>query len=73
MQSKAPGINRNILECKFFTDKKMVAHAGVLIETYWNVNSTLTLFAPVADLVLIETYWNVNVTDWSEYLEYSQY
>ena len=34
----APGINRNILECKFYGLNSILKHPEVLIETYWNVN-----------------------------------
>ena len=32
----------------------------VLIETYWNVNTVVSLSTLNIALVLIETYWNVN-------------
>ena len=32
----------------------------VLIETYWNVNTTFSSIIFISSLVLIETYWNVN-------------
>ena len=33
------GLNRNILECKFIHHIQTGGCTGVLIETYWNVNS----------------------------------
>ena len=38
-----------------------IAYA-VLIETYWNVNTSLRTHRKRHRMVLIETYWNVNVT-----------
>ena len=32
----------------------------VLIETYWNVNTSVAVRPVAAEYVLIETYWNVN-------------
>ena len=32
------GINRNILECKYYQTTVATNNAWVLIETYWNVN-----------------------------------
>ena len=34
--------------------------SGVLIETYWNVNTLKKLKIMLGLMVLIETYWNVN-------------
>ena len=33
----------------------------VLIETYWNVNTSVAVRPVAAEYVLIETYWNVNM------------
>ena len=54
------GINRNIVECKFYRSDIHRYMRLVLIETLWNVNF---LYFPVftGDVcVLIETLWNVN-------------
>ena len=53
-------LNRNILECKFGFCGKSVGAVEVLIETYWNVNTSGHLLPPAISCVLIETYWNVN-------------
>ena len=56
-------INRNILECKFFSASHTINCILVLIETYWNVNISILTPDSTASAVLIETYWNVNVRD----------
>ena len=33
---------------------------SVLIDTWWNVNSTLVFSEKVVAMVLIDTWWNVN-------------
>ena len=40
--------------------RKEFAEDGVLIELYWNVNSTETVKGQDDFAVLIELYWNVN-------------
>ena len=35
-----PGINRYIMECKFFCMERSKARYNELIDTLWNVNST---------------------------------
>ena len=57
----APGLNRNILECKFNLHLQRRERQRVLIETYWNVNIIDLTKAISVLTVLIETYWNVNV------------
>ena len=44
--SEERGINRNILECKVFSDKSDSIDNQVLIETYWNVKK----YTQTADL-----------------------
>ena len=41
--------------------KKLTEEFGVLIETYWNVNTERLRTFKTGQLVLIETYWNVNL------------
>ena len=53
-------INRNILECKSQSARSCGWCDKVLIETYWNVNTSRACVTEGGDLVLIETYWNVN-------------
>ena len=45
----------------FFTLSYRGLFGGVLIETYWNVNSYDPALHQILHIVLIETYWNVNV------------
>ena len=53
-------LNRNILECKFYTLTYKHYNKIVLIETYWNVNPARWETHICVNGVLIETYWNVN-------------
>ena len=53
-------LNRNILECKCLSSVFGTCSSIVLIETYWNVNSSTLMNGTIMDFVLIETYWNVN-------------
>ena len=55
-----PGINRNILECKWEFGRDGRLGVAVLIETYWNVNEDIRYLIDNDLIVLIETYWNVN-------------
>ena len=55
-------LNRNILECKSMSNMMPAIAYAVLIETYWNVNTSLRTHRKRHRMVLIETYWNVNVT-----------
>ena len=48
------------MECKWVRQAVVNQANGVLIETYWNVNSTDDLNNVFRRSVLIETYWNVN-------------
>ena len=44
----------------FISGTNMFSQRSVLIETLWNVNSTIFFSASVRPLVLIETLWTVN-------------
>ena len=55
------GINRNIVECKYYEYVKKLTTDVVLIETLWNVNMLRQMRQRQAIIVLIETLWNVNV------------
>ena len=59
-KSVGTSINRNILECKCFSELFQLHRELVLIETYWNVNRAGRILYVTPDVVLIETYWNVN-------------
>ena len=59
---RAPGINRNILECKVISCPTESACLFVLIETYWNVKMIYAITEAPAIIVLIETYWNVKAS-----------
>ena len=52
-------INRNIVECKADTMRKLLVDIGVLIETLWNVKRYAANAGAVGEKVLIETLWNV--------------
>ena len=55
------GINRNIVECKFQSERMMTKTLFlVLIETLWNVNTQINHAFKQVRQVLIETLWNVN-------------
>ena len=58
--NKSFGLNRNILECKFYYTSLLLNIIAVLIETYWNVNAVVPPHISGKTNVLIETYWNVN-------------
>ena len=53
--------NRNILECKFMSDKGILFSFMEIIETYWNVNDFKIVICSGRLSEIIETYWNVNV------------
>ena len=57
------GLNRNILECKYWIGFTEYFAISVLIETYWNVNARIKTGQNRRENVLIETYWNVNTAD----------
>ena len=40
MQAAQAGLNRNILECKCLSPQAIAKALHVLIETYWNVNTS---------------------------------
>ena len=61
-----PGINRNILECKYFKKVDDPMNHVVLIETYWNVKYHRSQKQGFTGHVLIETYWNVKLEDYRE-------
>ena len=52
-------INRNIVECKVFSDSTLGRFPPVLIETLWNVKIKIEEMRKRACNVLIETLWNV--------------
>ena len=57
----APGINRNIVECKSDSSLFTSLKTFELIETLWNVNELSLLVAVLGFTELIETLWNVNL------------
>ena len=56
-----PGINRNIVECKFIYNQGQQIQQIELIETLWNVNYINPFLQDCLKSELIETLWNVNV------------
>ena len=58
---RGSGINRNILECKYRSERLDKLRIAVLIETYWNVKYHRSQKQGFTGHVLIETYWNVKV------------
>ena len=55
------GFNRYMVECKFEKMSRNVKKAGVLIDTWWNVNYLALAFSFHHKAVLIDTWWNVNI------------
>ena len=66
------GINRNIVECKFTDNYNSYSRSDELIETLWNVNTTIMneFIKKVSEL--IETLWNVNESSRSHRLQSTQ-
>ena len=54
------GFNRYMVECESYTKADLEYTGEVLIDTWWNVNTTETRRATPGDAVLIDTWWNVN-------------
>ena len=51
-----------MVECESYTKADLEYTGEVLIDTWWNVNTTETRRATPGDAVLIDTWWNVNGT-----------
>ena len=49
-----------MVECEFFVDTVDWGWFVVLIDTWWNVNSTVNTPRRFNLCVLIDTWWNVN-------------
>ena len=54
------GFNRYMVECESFLVITKKVMNGVLIDTWWNVNSHSWCIVRMVHLVLIDTWWNVN-------------
>mgnify|MGYP006994341523 CR=1 FL=1 len=54
------GFNRYMVECECFSIGRRYWIVCVLIDTWWNVNTTILLVVEVLLNVLIDTWWNVN-------------
>ena len=57
---RATGFNRYMVECEFIILVCAITYSSVLIDTWWNVNSSVRVFLLVPASVLIDTWWNVN-------------
>ena len=55
------GFNRYMVECELLWAHQYNKRVSVLIDTWWNVNSTRARARSLSDLVLIDTWWNVNI------------
>ena len=53
--------NRYMVECEFLTVYLYQLLNLVLIDTWWNVNVSVSIYLPLCSCVLIDTWWNVNV------------
>ena len=60
-QYPQPGINRYIMECKWWNARFAVAGFPELIDTLWNVNNLWYNPFLISEDELIDTLWNVNV------------
>ena len=63
-RKRVQGINRNIVECKFSSTRRLTSVlSSELIETLWNVNTPVRWEQIPEPCELIETLWNVNRAD----------
>ena len=51
-----------MVECEFTVGGYVSSTFFVLIDTWWNVNSTSVFSEKVVAMVLIDTWWNVNTS-----------
>ena len=56
--------NRYMVECEYYQGRLDELNAGVLIDTWWNVNIWLFAVLIILSTVLIDTWWNVNTRTW---------
>ena len=55
--------NRYMVECESIYHMSIFSDDKVLIDTWWNVNTTLSILKTEKLSVLIDTWWNVNDSD----------
>ena len=60
-QEAGCGFNRNIVECKDYSQRQTFLLISVLIETLWNVKEFDFILCGNIVQVLIETLWNVKI------------
>ena len=53
--------NRYMVECESFINHFLQVFQLVLIDTWWNVNTSEGSYPQTEGLVLIDTWWNVNL------------
>ena len=56
------GFNRYMVECKLDDIDRKEYNDGVLIDTWWNVNTHKQHKLRAMNVVLIDTWWNVNTS-----------
>ena len=49
-----------MVECEYIQQSKILNPNKVLIDTWWNVNTSSPYVSGNTALVLIDTWWNVN-------------